>query len=418
MTSQLPTVAEQPVSVRAPRKLLASLGAVNLGTFATWGAVPSVLLPLQLQDLDAANKEANLALASVLGALLTMALQPVWGLLSDRARTRWGRRAPFLLALAIGGSFSMLAVSQASALWMVIAGWCLIHVLVGGVQGILEAVLPDRVPDAVRGAAAAAIGMGSMCGVLLGQLSAAVLVKNGYLIGYGVIALLLIMVTVVFVVCNPDVDNRDAPREPFDWRGLHKKLWINPLTHPDFAWVFWGRLLLLFGFNMVQNFQLYILLDYIGLNRDAALTLTPVLAICSLGAALVSIPLAGWVSDRTGRRKPWVIASTALVGVAMLLPFFAPTPAMMIATATIGGFGFGMFRAIDLALLSLVLPSSDSAGKDLGIAGIASNFGNVLAPAASSFVILNLGGYRPLFVIAFALSIIGAVCVMFVRSVR
>ncbi|MBS1675057.1 MAG: MFS transporter [Actinobacteria bacterium] len=418
MTSGSIPLTDAPAVPRVSRKLVASLGLGNIGTFMTWGAVPSVLLALQMNDLDAGSKEANLALASVLGAIISTASQPVWGLLSDRARTRWGRRAPFILTLAIGGAISMFAISQASTLWMIVAGWCLIHVLVTGMQGALEAVLPDRVPEALRGIGAAALGLGAMFGVLIGQLTAAMLVKKGYLIAYGFVALVLVLVAVLFVVLNPDVDNRDRPREKLDWRSLPAKLWVNPRKHPDFAWTFWGRLLMLLGFNMVQNFQLYIVMDYIGVGKDAALGLTPVLAVCSLGASLISIPLSGWLSDRTGRRKPWVIASALLIGVALLLPFFSATVPTMIATASIGGFGFGMYRAVDLSLISLVLPNADDNGKDLGIAGIASNIGDIVAPAASGFVILTLGGYRPLFLVAFALCVIGAVCVMFVRSVR
>ena len=58
----------------------------------------------------------------------------------------------------------------------------------------------------------------------------------------------------------------------------------------------------------------------------------------------------------------------------------------MLGFATVGGLAFGIYYAVDAALMSEVLPSSESRARDLGILNMANTGGQVLAPAASSLL--------------------------------
>ena len=53
----------------------------------------------------------------------------------------------------------------------------------------------------------------------------------------------------------------------------------------------------------------------------------------------------------------------------------------------IGGFGFGMYMAVDLALVVDVLPETGSAAKDLGVLNIAGALPFALAPALAPVVL-------------------------------
>ncbi|MEU9095839.1 MFS transporter, partial [Streptomyces sp. NPDC048428] len=126
----------------------------------------------------------------------------------------------------------------------------------------------------------------------------------------------------------------------------------------------------------------------------------------------------GRLSDRYGRRKPFVAAASALMGLGMFVPFFLPTLPGLIAFALVAGLGYGCYQAVDAALFTQVLPSSQNAAKDLGIANIAAHAPQVVSPVASGFVILHAGGYQALFAIAFVLSLLGALCVLPIKSVK
>lgn len=76
-------------------KLMISMLFANIGIFMIWGAVPGILLPLQVQGIVGdSNKAGALALVATIGAFAAMLAQPVAGMVSDRTRSRFGRRAP------------------------------------------------------------------------------------------------------------------------------------------------------------------------------------------------------------------------------------------------------------------------------------------------------------------------------------
>jgi MFS family permease len=56
-----------------------------------------------------------------------------------------------------------------------------------------------------------------------------------------------------------------------------------------------------------------------------------------------------------------------------------------------GGLGFGLYMAVDLALVVDVLPDPGSAAKDLGVLNIAGALASAIAPAVAP-AILAVGG--------------------------
>lgn len=73
----------------------------------------------------------------------------------------------------------------------------------------------------------------------------------------------------------------------------------------------------------------------------------------------------------------------------------------------LSGLGFGMFQAVDTALVSQVLPSAKSFAKDLGVVCIAATLPQALAPAIAGAIVLSFG-YIGLFPVGIVLSVLGA----------
>jgi MFS family permease len=84
----------------------------------------------------------------------------------------------------------------------------------------------------------------------------------------------------------------------------------------------------------------------------------------------------------------------------------------------IGGLGFGMYVAVDLALVADVLPNKDNA-KDLGVFNIASALPFSIAPAiAPAILALGGGNYGVLYAVGGKCAVLGAVAILPVRGVR
>jgi len=82
------------------------------------------------------------------------------------------------------------------------------------------------------------------------------------------------------------------------------------------------------------------------------------------------------------------------------------------------GLGFGTYSAVDLALLTQVLPTAADRARDLGVLNIASSLPQVVAPVVAGALVTGAGGYPLLYTVAAGVGVIGAVLVYRIRSVR
>ena len=398
------------------RRLLLSILLGNVGIFALWGAIPGILLPLQVEDIDPKHKAARLAVITTVGAFAALVAQPVAGMLSDRTRSRFGRRAPWMVGGALVGGLGLVGMASADALVQLGIAWVIVQVAFNFTQGPLSAVMPDRVPRGVRGTFAAVMGLGTMIGALGGQVVGSRFADHlpaGYLLFAG----LAIVVVVLFVVLNPDRSNAGEPRAPFELRAFLRTFWVSPRSHPDFAWGFVNRLLLYVGYFLVSGYQLYILQDYVGLGDDAV-KLVPVLGLVGLVGNVVTMLTFGPLSDRIGRRKPFVLVSGLVMAVGLLVPWISPTVAGMVVMSLVLGLGMGAYMAVDSALMSEVLPAAEDFGKDLGVLNIAATLPQTVGPALAGGIVVVSGGYTALFPIGVVVALLGSLAVLRIRGVR
>ena len=397
------------------RRLLVWWGTAGLGVYLSLGAVVGVLLPLQIEFIDPVNKAANLALITVVGALGGLLAQPIAGLLSDRTRSRMGRRFPWMLAGALISAGSMAGLGLAGGVVALAGLYLLLSVGLALNQGPAAAILPDRVPRRARGLFSAVGGLGVIFGTLGGATLGAVL-SGSILVGYLVLAALILVAAIGFILFNPDHDNRDEPTPPLRPSMLLRTFWVNPRQNPDFAWGFAGRLFTFAGYYLVNTFTLYLLQDYIGLGPDAVAAV-PLLAVVSMVTTLISTFIGGPISDRTGRRKPAAVVAGLLIAISLIVPWILPTLTGMIIYAAIAGLGFGSYLAVDQALLSEVLPTTEDNGRFLGVLNIAVT-GPAALGAALAGVIVSSIGYTALFPIGMIIAIAGSLAILPIKSVR
>lgn len=416
-TEELEGQLDPPPLVKGSvKRLLGWIIPANISIFIIWGAVPGILLPLQVAGVDPANKIANLGVIATISSFAAMLAQPIAGLISDRTRSRFGRRAQLMVGGTLMGGLALIGMAMANSLVQIGIAWVIVQIAYNFTQGPLSAILPDRVPRAARGTFSALAGLGAMLGAIGGQIVGSMFAAN-IPFGYMFFAGLAVLMITLFVVFNPDQSSKDMKCEPFSLRMFLKTFWVNPLAHPDFFWAFTGRLLLYTGYFAVTGYQLYILSDYIGLGDGAAAAI-PLFGLASLAGIITATLIAGPLSDRIGRRKIFVFVASVLVGLALIIPMVMPTFTGWLLFTVISGLGFGAFQAVDQALMSEVLPSADSFAKDLGVVNIAATLPQTLAPGVASLVILTFGGYIALFPIGIVLSILGAFAVWFIKGVR
>ena len=136
-------------------------------------------------------------------------------------------------------------------------------------------------------------------------------------------------------------------------------------------------------------------------------------------ALVLAAPLTGRLSDRVGRRKVFVVVAGVVYAVAMVVIATSTGSGGYLVGMAIGGFGFGMYMAVDLALVVDVLPETGSSAKDLGVLNIAGALPFALAPALAPLVLAASGSsYRVLYLVAGGCALLGAAAIVPIRRVR
>jgi MFS family permease len=402
------------------RRLLVSLGIAGGALSAMYAGVGTVLLPLQIEDLDRAHKVAALGVVAGVSAVFALIFNPIGGALSDRTRSRFGRRAPWLVTAPVVLLGGLALLGQAGTVLLILIAWCFTQAVANLYQAPLTAVVPDRVSPARRGAASSVAGVASVLGGVTGVGLASQF--SGRLAGgYVVLGIVLVLSAWYFVRTTVDAPTSGLPRPARDARSAGARLleFVSALRHRDFALVFASRAAAILGYFLVVSYELYILTDYIKLpgGMRPAQGVTVLAAISAVGAILAAA-IAGPISDRLNRRKPFVILSSAIAGAACILPVLSPTFTTIEIFAAFAGLAFGCYLSVDAALVTLVLPRSEDAARDLGVLNIANAGPQVIAPLFAALIISHLGGYRTLFIAGGCCGIAGALAVMPIRSVR
>lgn len=415
----LPGAVGPVPATRVRKAFIGTLALANLAVWMGFFTPIQLLLPDQLEAITGdAGKVSALGWVSGAGALVAVIATPLAGALSDRTTSRFGRRLPWLVGGTVLGALALTVLSRQSTVAGVLIGWCVAQAFLNAAYAGLTAEVPDHVPVAQRGTVSGWFGLPQAVGVVVGvALVTSFTTDPGT--GYLLIAVVIALLVLPFALVTRDVPLARADRPQ---RTSLKDWWIDPRRHPDFGWAWLTRFLISLGNALGTLYLLYFLRDKVHYEQlfpgksaeDGVLVL---ILIYAAGAVATAVGGGIW-SDRTGRRKPLVIVSSLVMAAGALLLAVRPTWDAALVAAALLGIGYGVYMAVDTALVTEVLPAAADRGKDLGIVNIANAAPQVLAPALAAPIVAGLGGYPVLYGLTAAVTLAGALLVLPIRSVR
>jgi len=378
-----------------------------------------VTLALKVNSLVGIERAPDsLALVAGAGALLAMVGNPFFGRMSDRTASPLGMRRPWMVTGLAGGSLGVLIVALAPSIPVVLAGWCIAQLFFNALLATMVAVLPDQVPSAQRGLVAGVLGVclpiASVCGTFLVKLFAGNLLAM--FLGPCAIGAFFIL---LFAATLTDRRLARADKPQWSLREFASTFYVNPGKNRDFSWAFASRFLFVMAYAFLATYQAYYLLHKLG-TAKAGVPQQIFLGTLVQSAALVAASLLGGkVSDRTGRRKIFVLAASVVYGLALFVIAAATSFSVFLVGMAIGGLGFGVYTAVDLALVVDVLPDRHHAAKDLGVFNIAGALPFAIAPAiAPAILAIGRGSYGVLYMVAGLCAVVGALAILPVSRVR
>jgi len=376
----------------------------------------SVLLPSRVADLHPVGKVAALAAVLTIGSAITAVAQPAAGALSDRTRTPLGRRVPWMIAGALLGGLAIGLIGEVPTVVLVAALWALAQPFTSALQVSSDAFLVDAFPIGRRGRAAGIVGIAVVVGSAAGAVLSGALANRGGLVFWLLDAALVIAVAIFAVVVrDTTMPALDRPRRRSG--DALRALAAGIAAHPDYLKILLWRFGYSIAYGAVFAYLLYILTDLVGVTKEHAANLIGLATVLGGGAALVSVLLGGWLSDRLGRRPFLLIGNAALIAGDLALLVSHTVPAVL-TTAALFGLGLGLSISCGRALASQVLPDqANGAAAGLGVLNTAANAGQAIAPAIGA-VAIGLAGYPGALLTSIVGAIVCSAAVALVKTVR
>ncbi len=400
---------------------LAGLALANLGIMVAFFAPLQNLLPRMSEQIaGSGGKEAALAVVAGVGVIGSVIGNPLAGALSDRTTSRWGRRRQWMLGGSLLGFIGLILLPNMTSIFALTIAWLAVQFAVNAAYAGLTATIPDQVPVRQRGAASGLVGLaqalGPVVGVGLVSFVVVSLVGGSYLTA---VLFVLCVLPFLFILKDPQLPVSEKP--PFELGAFVKSFWVSPKKHPDFGWAWLARFLVSLSIAMVTLYLLFFLTDHLLFDSEAAGQRQTVLLALYAGGTMITAVIGGYISDRVGKRKIFVIISTIIIAVAGFILAFVPEGqggwGITMAAALILGIGYGWYLAVDQALITQVLPTAGDRAKDLGVINIANSMPQVLAPVLAAPLVTVLGGYTSLFIAVAVITLLGAVAVVPIKSV-
>ncbi|WP_194410247.1 MFS transporter [Microbacterium cremeum] len=408
---------------RTPRGYTPGLAAVNCGVYLALLTPVMVSMAFKIQHISPTPEQAtaNLGLVLGVGALFALVANPLAGRLSDRTTSRWGMRRPWILGGSIVGLGAFALIGLAGSVWVVLVGWCIVQASMNAVLAAANATLPDQVPAAGRGKVSGVIGITTPLGILGGNFLVTFLPDD--FARFVVPAAIATVLSVLFVLVLKDRRLEQKPAQRFTAGQFFGSFVFNPVKHPDFGWTWLTKFLVMFGYAGIATFLPFYLTEKFHLDEQAAITTILFANLASMAAMMISAPIGGILSDRIGKRRPFVAAAGVIMVAGLVLLAFAPDIATIIVAQAIIGFGAGSFMSVDLALATQVLPNPDDTAKDLGVLNIANALPQSIAPAIAPAIIAigattALGGYATFYLFGALVALAGAVLVYRIKGVK
>jgi MFS family permease len=414
-------LAEPTVAVRGG--WISLLFLANIGLWLGIYAPLQVLLPEQVASLhDHVSKNgvpsgADAVLLSVVmavGAVAGLVANPVVGALSDRTTHARGRRHPWTLGCALVAAFGIAVVAASPSVAVMAVGWFIAELGLGGMLATLTAALPDRVPASQRGTLGAIIGISQMLGTVLGALIVTVIITR-MTAGYAACAIIVVGGAAAFALRTPDEPLPVEHKPALPVSVALRTLWVSPREYPDFGWAWLTHFLVNVGNDLGTLYLLYFLAR--GAHYHDPQTGLLILMALYAVALLIAGVVCGGLSDKSGKRKPFIVGSAIVMAIAAAMLAASPTWSMALVAAPLLGAGYGTYWAAAPALLTQVLPAAVDRAKDLGLINIAYNLPLVVAPLAAGVVLGLMNSYPALFALAGVATVAAGWTVGRVRSV-
>ncbi len=347
--------------------------------FREGDAIPAVIVALLANE------------RSLFGGLI----QPLIGSLSDRTRTRIGKRSPYILLGGIGTALCIAALAFQPPFWLMIA-----IVTLGGISlftalGPYVALLADITPYSQRGRAGGLTALAGVVGAVVFTLMSNQLweTHKGIVFVMTGIGVALSMIVVAFGVQESHelelIDNNESKKKTRLSDSVRGIVSYRPLlTYTVSMGVYW------LGAGAAAPFITRFGVEELGISEGTSFIL---LLVIVLGTAVGAIA-SGFLADKIGRKR-LLRPSLVLFAVAAIASAFVANIWQILPVLLLVGLGNGVPTALHLPFLADLVPRN-RAGEFMGFASMIWSVAQPLGSLLAGMLVDMTHSYRGVFIFA------------------
>lgn len=353
-----------------------------LGAHLAFIPLFALLLPRRVAAIAPDDAITLLSVLLLVGGIAASIAHVAAGRFSDhwlrRHDSRRGVIAIGLVALSASQVMIAFATSAVTLLVAIVAFQAALNLMLAP----LGALLADHVADARKGRVAgwlnATLPLSS-----LGTGLAAFLFPSDGVGGFLIVALVSALAVLPLLILWPfgAVAARDTPASAGTSASPSRS---SPTERGDYIRLWVARLLIQLGAAFVINYFFLYLVDRQP-TRDASRLMGTLAAFATI-LSFTSAILAGYWSDRSGRRRPSMIVATLACAIGLLAIAASPPWPVVVAAFILFHVGLTAFLSVDFAMVTQLLSANRKRGELLGVMNLTNTIPSILIPSLTLLV--------------------------------
>ena len=422
-------VADNGMPITGEPQQPVSRGYIFWLMIASFGASMAMMVPLsygiavRITELAPGHEEV-LGYITGTAQLVYLLVSPIIGIWSDRTRSRFGRRTPFIFLGSAIGLAGLVVIGLAPDLLIVGAGWVL------GMSGwsiagaAIQTLQADKLPEQQRGKVSALTGLMTQIAPVIGIGIAYAVSSNTFLIFVipGIIGAVLLALLPLF---KPEGSSKELERgSDVTLKSIVTSYGFNVRKYPDFAWNWLGRFIFFIGLYFNTTFGTFFYAQRLDLPVREVAGVVATIGMLGVLAAAGGALLGGFLSDKLKRRRLFVLLAALLFVVGAVVEAFAWSLPQLIVGAVIMQMSIAVFATVDQAIIFAIIPDRAQAGRYMAVVSFAQKIPSAVAPLLAS-VIITIGAigaeknYTILYLTGAAFALVGGLMILLkVKAVR
>lgn len=315
---------------------------IGLGFFtvAVVWSLYNVAVPTYLDNIFSGLK-VNKFLVGIIMAIdnvFAMAFNPLFGNMSDKTRTRFGRRMPYLMiGIPIAAVFFFLIPFVRESLWMLMAVVILMNLFMCMYRAPTVALMPDLTPPKFRSQANGIINLMGGIGTATAMLLGTILFAKGEALPFGVGAILMIATIIVMYIFVKEP--KEAYKDKVDVVEDVQEKVLTKAEKRSIILILTAIFFWFVGYNGIETYLSIYCQNVLGLGKDVAssffLTVSGTFLLCAIPS--------GYLANKIGRKTTILIGLVGMVIMSLSLLFISSIAVVYVMMA-IAGVGWAMIN--------------------------------------------------------------------------